>query len=118
MIGTDAVKIRRNQVLKAGLTYHAITKKQYYKALNTPVTQGLKKRFWEGKRLEPVSKAHASFINSTLTELTNEGYDLTKTPLQIHTSLDMKMDNVVNNIFDKHPEFFQNKRQQATYDNY
>lgn len=109
----EAVKIRRNQVLKAGLTYHAITHSQYKKAINTSVTQGLKKRYWEGKRLEPISKAHASFINSTLNELTNKGYDLTKTPLQIHTSLDMKMDNVVTNIFDKHPEFFQNKRQQA-----
>ena len=36
-----------------------------------------------------------------------------KTPLQIKTSLDIDIDNTVNDIFDHHPEFFQNKRQQA-----
>ena len=109
----EAVKIRRDQVLKAGLTNHAITHKQYEQAVNEPVDKGLKKRYWEGKRLNPVTKAHNSFIQSTLTELSNRGYNLMKTPLQIKTSLDIDIDNTVNDIFDHHPEFFQNKRQQA-----
>lgn len=109
----EAVKIRRNQVLKATYNNHKITHQQYKDAKNESVTKGLKKRFWEGNKLEPISNAHASFINSTLSELTMQGYDLRKTPLQIHTSLDIKADDLVRNIFDKHPEFFQNKRQQA-----
>lgn len=109
----NVVKIRRDQVLKAALANHKISTSQYYDALNTPIQQGLKKRYWQGKRLEPVEKRYASFINATLMELTNTGYDLTKTPLQIHTSLDEKMNNIVNTIFNKHPEFYQNKRQQA-----
>lgn len=109
----NVVKIRRDQVLKAALDNHKITTSQYYDALNTPIQQGLKKRYWQGKRLEPVEKRYASFINATLMELTNTGYDLNKTPLQIHTSLDEKMNNIVNTIFNKHPEFYQNKRQQA-----
>lgn len=109
----NVVKIRRDQVLKAALANHKITTSQYYDALNTPIQQGLKKRYWQGKRLEPVEKRYASFINATLMELTNTGYDLNKTPLQIHTSLDEKMNNIVNTIFNKHPEFYQNKRQQA-----
>lgn len=109
----NVVKIRRDQVLKAALDNHKITTSQYYDALNTPIQQGLKKRYWQGKRLEQVEKRYASFINATLMELTNTGYDLNKTPLQIHTSLDEKMNNIVNTIFNKHPEFYQNKRQQA-----
>lgn len=109
----QAVEIRRNQVLKAALTNHKIIKSQYNEALNTSVTKGLKKRYWEGRRLEPTVKAHASFINSTLIEIKNRGYDLTKTPLQIYTSLNLPIDNTVRSVFDHHPEFFQNKRQQA-----
>lgn len=109
----QAVKIRRNQVLQAGLANHKLTKAQYLIAINTPIDYGLKKRYWEGKRLDPIEKKHASFINSTLNELSDTGYDLTKTPLQIHTSLDEKIDDTVKNTFDKHPDFFQNKRQQA-----
>ncbi len=107
------VKIRRNQVLLSGLNNGVITKKQYQIAKNTPITHGLKPRYWEGKKLGPITKAHASFISSTLTELANRGYNLVTTPLQIHTSLDVNMDNEVRNIFDNHPEFFQNHRQQA-----
>lgn len=109
----DAVRIRRNQVLKAAYLNHKITHQQYLDAKNTNVKAGLKKRYWEGRKLAPVIKKHASFINSTLTELSMKGYNLTKTPLQIHTSLNMRMDNEVTNTFEKHPEFFQNHKQQA-----
>ena len=109
----EAVEIRRNQVLANGLYCKAITKKEYREAKNTPVTMGLKKRHWEVRRLAPVQKAHASYIGGTLAELANQGYNIEKTPLQIHTNLDMKLDNIVNDTFDNHPEFFQNKRQQA-----
>ena len=109
----EAVEIRRNQVLVSGLYCKAITKKEYRKAKNMPVTMGLKKRHWEVQRLAPVQKAHASYIGGTLAELANQGYNLEKTPLQIHTNLDMSLDNIVNDTFDHHPEFFQNKRQQA-----
>lgn len=108
-----AVKIRRNQVLASGLHCGVITKKEYRDAKQVPITYGLKKRHWEIQRLAPVQKAHASYIGGTLAELANKGYNLEKTPLQIHTNLDMSLDNVVNDTFDNHPEFFQNKRQQA-----
>lgn len=108
-----AVKIRRKQVLKATLANHKISKAQYKKALNTPIKQGLKKRYWENQKIAPIQKRHASFINGTLTSLSSQGYDLTKTPLQIHTSLDLKLDDEVNNLFNKHPEFYQSKNQQA-----
>ena len=109
----EAVEIRRNQVLASGLYCKAITKREYREAKNTSVTMGLKKRHWEVQRLAPVQKAHASYIGGTLAELANQGYNLEKMPLQIHTNLDMSLDNIVNDTFDHHPEFFQNKRQQA-----
>lgn len=108
-----AVEIRRNQVLTSGLHCKVITKKQYFAAKMTPVTAGLKPRHWESQKLAPVQKAHASYISGTLTELANQGYNLEQTPLQIHTNLQIKLDNLVNDTFDHHPEFFQNKRQQA-----
>lgn len=109
----QAVTIRRNQVLASGLHCKVITKKQYFAAKMTPITAGLKPRHWESQKLAPVQKAHASYISGTLAELANQGYNLEQTPLQIHTNLQIKLDNLVNNTFDKHPEFFQNKRQQA-----
>lgn len=109
----QVVEIRRNQVLKSGLTCKAITKKQYLTAKNTPIQAGLKKRHWEAHELAPMQKAHAAYISGTLTELANQGYNLDKTPLQIHTNLDVKLNELVNDTFDNHPEFFQNKRQQA-----
>lgn len=108
-----AVMVRRNQVLKAGLENHAITKAQYKHALHTPIQYGLKKRYWEATKIAPIEKEHASFINGTLQSLSNEGYNLAKTPLQIHTTLDIKLDNEINDLFNKHPEFYQSKTQQA-----
>ena len=109
----NVVKIRRNQVLKSALSNGKISHNQYETAINTPIKYGLKKRYWEGLRLAPIEKANASYINSTLQELNDKGYNLTKTPLQIHTALDLDMNNFINDVFDKHPQFFQNKRQQA-----
>ena len=109
----NAVKIRRNEVLASGLKCHVITKTEYRQTKKTPITFGLKKRHWEVQQLAPMQKAHASYISGTLTDLANQGYNLEKTPLQIHTNLDLKLDDIVNKTFDEHPEFFQNKRQQA-----
>lgn len=109
----QAVKIRRNQVLASAYSNGKINHAQYIQAKNESITKGLKKRYWEGRRLAPIEKKHAAFINSTLMELTNTGYDLTKTPLQIHTSLNERMDDQIRYMFDHKPKFFQNKRQQA-----
>lgn len=109
----DAVETRRNQVLKAALDNHKITKNQYELAKSENVTKDLKPRYWQGQRLKPIEEENASFINATLNELTDTGYDLRKTPLQIHTSLDLGMNKEIRDLFNNHPEFFQNKRQQA-----
>lgn len=108
-----AVLIRRNQVLKSGLDCKFISKRQYQQAKNTPIDFGLKKRHWEIEKLAPIQKAHASYISGTLLELANAGYNLDKTPLQIHTNLNLELDNIINNTFDNHHEFFQDKKQQA-----
>ena len=103
----EAVKARRNQVLanarKGGYISHA----DYVKAINESVTKGLKKR-----NRKKQSTEYSSFISSALNEVADKGYDLTKTPLQIYTSLDPKLQGIVETTFNK-PEFFQDSRQQA-----
>ena len=103
----NAVKAKRNQVLtnarKEGLISHA----DYVKAINESVTKGLKKR-----RKPKQLPEYSAFVSSALKEVADKGYDLTKTPLQIYTSLDTKLQGIVNTTFNK-PEFFQNSRQQA-----
>lgn len=103
----NAVKARRNQVLANARKEGYISHADYVKAVNESVTKGLKKR----NRTKQSTK-YSAFVSSALKEVANKGYDLTKTPLQIYTSLDPKLQGIVEATF-KHSEFFQNSRQQA-----
>lgn len=108
------VQQRRDIVLSRGLTQKAITKSEYNKAIKTPITDGLMPRYWQNTQVQNVTKQHNAFISSALKQVSDLGYDLNKTPLQITTTLDINSENYVKNLFDTHPEYFQSGQQAAT----
>ena len=108
------VEQRRNIVLARGLEQHAITKAEYKKAKATPITDGLKPRYWQSETIGAVTKQHNAFVTSALNQISRLGYNLDKTPLQITTTLDVNSENYIKSLFDSHSEYFQNGQQAAT----
>ena len=108
------VQQRRDIVLSRGLTQKAITKSEYNKAIKTPITDGLMPRYWQSTQVQNVTKNHNAFVSSALKQVSDLGYDLNKTPLQITTTLDINSENYVKNLFDTHPEYFHSGQQAAT----
>lgn len=109
-----AVEQRRYIVLQNGLKNGAITKAQYNKAKATPIKEGLKPRFWDSTKIYKMAGKHNAFVQSTLNQVASEGYNLQKTPLQIHTTLNIKDDDYLRDLFNKNPQYFKNKKQQSS----
>lgn len=109
----DLVKLRRNIVLKRGLQQKVLTKSQYEKALKTPIKQGLKKRFWQAARTDEITSKHNAFVTSALQQIKSLGYDVNQTPVQITTTLNVKDENYVLNLFNNNSQYFQDYNQQA-----
>lgn len=107
------VKLRRDVVLQRGLQQHALSKSEYEKAKNTPVQQGLKKRFWQAARTDTMTEKHNAFVTSALHQIKSLGYDIDKTPVQIKTTLNIKDENHILNLFNHNPQYFQDNKQQA-----
>lgn len=107
------VEQRRNIVLQRGLQQKAISKKQYKEAINTSVTSGLKKRFWQADRVGKVTGEHNAFVTSALTQINQMGYKINKTPIQVTTSLDLTAENHIRYMFNHEHQYFQNGQQAA-----
>lgn len=104
-------ELRRNDVLYAAYKNKKISKDQYKKATKISVKKDLKERFWRDKRISKIMKTHAAYINATLKEVNELGYDMQKTPLQIYTKLDSNKDKWLNNKV-KEKKYFQDNKQQ------
>lgn len=108
-----AVEQRRNTVLKAGLDNGVLTEKEYKQAKDTSVTDGLKPRFWDSKESQDITRKHNAYVNSTLTQIKDMGYDIDTTPLQIKTNLNIKDDDYLRTVFNDKKQYFQDDKQQA-----
>lgn len=86
----ELVKKRRDQVLYASYVNDVITKKEYTEAKKVDITNGLQERYWRNKQVLAQTAKYNAYISATFKQLKSLGYDLDKTPLQIHTYLDTK----------------------------
>lgn len=103
---------RKNNVLYAAYENNKISKKNYKKAIKVDVKKDLKKRFWRNTTTMEKTKKHSAYVNSTLKEISDLGYDMQKTPMQIYTKLDPKKDEWLNNKLNE-KKYFQDNKQQA-----
>lgn len=89
----DLVRKRRDQVLYASYINNVITKDEYKNAKKVNILDGLQKRYWRNNQVLEQTTKYNAYISATLQQLKSLGYDLNKTPLQIHTYLDTKQQN-------------------------
>lgn len=108
----DAAQERKNNVLYAAKEQNNITKEQYDEAIKVNVKKDLKDRYWRNRDVLKTTKDHAAYVNSTLKEIKDLGYDIQKTPLQIHTKLDPKNDKWLNDKVNE-SKYFQDKNHQV-----
>lgn len=97
----DGTENRRNAVLVAARDNGVITEAQYQSALKVPVTDGLQERYWRNNIVLTQRGKYNAYISSTLKQLSDMGYDINKTPLQIYTHLNPEkyewLTNTINN---------------------
>lgn len=91
------VEKRRNQVLYASLKNNVITEAQYKAAKAVPVADGLQERYWRNQQVLEQTGKYNAYISGTLQQLSSLGYDLSKTPLQIHTYLQPEQQDWLTN---------------------
>lgn len=103
---------RKNIVLQMAYENKIITKKEYNAAKKIDITQGLKERYWRNREILSKVSQHNAYITSALEQLKNLGYDLEKTPIQIHTNMDSKEDNKLQSIVSD-PKYYKNDGQQV-----
>lgn len=107
-----AVKKRRDVVLKTGLENKVITKSQYITAVSESVTKDLKKRHWMENSVTKKILANNAYITSALEQVSEKGYDLTKTPLQITTALNANQNAYVKKLADS-KKYYQDSNEQS-----
>lgn len=103
---------RKNIVLQMAYENKIITKKEYNAAKKIDITQGLKERYWRNREILSKVSQHNAYVTSALEQLKNLGYDLEKTPIQIHTNMDSKEDDKLQSIVSD-PKYYKNDGQQV-----
>lgn len=107
----EAVRIRRDEVLLSAFNNGYITEAQFKSAKNVDVTLDLKERYWRNKQVQEQTGKYNAYISSTLKQLSDMGYDLKKTPLQIYTHLDPTQQEWLTNTVNT--EIYQDDLQQV-----
>lgn len=107
------VEKRRNEVLLSAYNKGKISKDLYKKAKAVPVQDGLQPRHWRNTNVITQGNEHSAYISSALNQVKELGYDLDKTPMQIYTALNPKVDSDVKYIFDSY-EGYQDDGMQAS----
>lgn len=107
-----AVQTRRNIILKTGLENKVITKSQYKTAVAESVTKDLQKRHWMENSVTKKILENNAYVTSALEQVSDKGYDLAKTPLQITTALDSKQNASVKKLADN-KKYYQNSAEQS-----
>lgn len=88
---TTAAKERRDTVLKAMVTYGAITSKQASAAMKVPVSDGLQDLDAKTEAANSTRKVVDAYATSTIAEAKKLGYDTTKAGLKIYTNMDSNL---------------------------
>lgn len=97
---------RRDTVLKLAVDHHLITQEDYDQAINTPIDKDLQPRHWQNKEVNDSVLTHNAFVMSTLNQVKALGYNLDQTPLEIHTTLDAKLNKEVKDFVDSNDKYF------------
>lgn len=108
----SAVEQRRNVVLEAAKIHGVLTEDQVNQIKQVPVTKDLQKRFWRNP-MDQVSK-HSAYVSATLNQIKELGYDLERTPMQIYTNLDSKIDAYLNDYINSFKGYQDDEQQIAT----
>lgn len=96
----EAVEKRREEVLLSALREKIIDENMYEEVKKVPVQEGLQTRYWRNTNVLEQGKEHSAYIASALEQIKDLGYDLNRTPMQIYTALDTKVNSEVKSIFD------------------
>ncbi|WP_273706546.1 transglycosylase domain-containing protein [Leuconostoc mesenteroides] len=86
-----AAKERRDTVLKAMVTYGAITSKQAIEAMKVPVSDGLQDLNAKTEAANSTRQVADGYASSVITEAKKLGYDTTKAGLKIYTNMDSNL---------------------------
>ncbi|WP_421832769.1 PBP1A family penicillin-binding protein [Leuconostoc mesenteroides] len=88
---TTAAKERRDTVLKAMVTYGAITSKQATEAMKVPVSDGLQDLNAKTEAANSTRQVADGYASSVIAEAKKLGYDTTKAGLKIYTNMDSNL---------------------------
>lgn len=106
-----AAENRRNVVLYSTYKNNKISKAQYEAAKKIKVTNDLKPRYWRNNLVLKETKRHSAYVNSVLKQISDLGYDISKTPIQVYTELDSKKNDELNKIINSYTGY-KDKNQQ------
>lgn len=109
----DLVKTRRDVVLGRAYEQGKISKEDYDEAKSADIKDGLIERYSREQAIDTETSKHNGFVTSALKQISDLGYDLEATPLQIVTTLDRKAEDTVKDILDNRTDLFQDKDHQA-----
>lgn len=97
------VKIRRDTVLNAMYRNGKITKNQLNKALNEPVSKGLKPKEKDTTSASRIKKISDPYIKEAISAAQNKGYDPYRDNLKITLNLDLdaqeRLYNIINSYY-------------------
>lgn len=88
---TTAAKERRDTVLKAMVTYGAITSDQATEAMKVPVNDGLQDLNAKTEAANSTRQITDGYASSVIAEAKKLGYDTTKAGLKIYTNMDSNL---------------------------
>jgi len=109
----ENAKNRRDTVLYLSKEQGAISGEDYQNAVDEPIDDGLMPQGWQQEKNENVVIQYDGYIQETLNQIEAMGYNLSETPLQIHTALQPDLHNHIRDLFNNHPEYFQDETHQA-----
>lgn len=94
---------RRDIILNIALTKNLITNEEYQSAKSVPIIHGLKDRYWRDVHLKETMTKYSAYIQSALNQVKSLGYDILKTPMKIHTSLNRSNVDWLQEVIDTTP---------------
>lgn len=112
-INPEDAKNRRDTVLFLSYEQGILTQDEYNTAIDEPIDDGLMPKDWQEEQNEETVIKYDGYIQETLDQVAAMGYDLDQTPLQIHTALKPDLNNHIRDLFNNHPEYFQDENHQA-----
>lgn len=108
----EAVEKRRYEVLLSAVRKKILTEAQFKEILKINVKADLKERYWRNEEIKSKVKSYNAYVDSTLKQLSDIGYDYKKTPIQIYTYLDTAQQDWLTEQVNN-PIYYANEGQQV-----